>query len=200
MTSSALATRPSTVLKANGDRYSWLEILRDIGNGRREAMMMSGVAPRFEDLAGWEFGGGNTLSLTRLVGIRKFVKGFYEGPPRSQKGPEPFIQGYNIDAKGNGDDEPHVFKNEKSPKRFGFYRVHRTIEGARDCRYPNALLLDYSLGGNGVFGPPLRDYLVQVYPDDPDLLLGKAYVALIGLRVPLSYFVLKRMHQHDFRG
>ena len=73
-------------------------------------------------------------------------------------------------------------------------------EGARDARYPNALLLDYSLGGNGLFGPPLRDYVVQVYPDDPDLLLGKAYLALAGLRIPLSFFVLKRLRSHDFAG
>ncbi len=196
----ALATRPSSVLKANGDRYTWLEILQDIGNGRREAMMQSGIAPRFSDLAGWEFGGGNAVPLFRLIGIRKFVKGSYEGPPRAAKGPEPFIQGYNVDVKNNGDDEPHVFKNEAKPKRYGFYRVHRVVEGARDSRYPNALLLDYGLGGNGIFGPPLRDYLVQVYPDDPDLLLGKAYLNVLGLRIPTSFFVLKRLHEHDFRG
>ena len=86
------------------------------------------------------------------------------------------------------------------PKRFGFYRVHRVVEGSRDSHYPNALLLDYGLGGNGLFGPPLRDYLVQVYPDDPDLLLGKAYLNILGLRIPANFFVLKRLHQHDYRG
>ena len=77
--------------------------------------------------------------------------------------------------------------------------MHEPVEGARDSYYPNSLLLDYSKGGNGLFGPPLRDYIVQVYPDDPDLLLGKAYIAL-GLRIPTNYFVLKRLHEHDFRG
>lgn len=200
MSSTALATRPGTVLKANGDRYSWLEILQDLSNGQREAMMRAGVAPRFDDLVGWEFGGGNAVPLFRLLGIRKFVKGFYEGPPRAPRGPEPFIQGYNVDVRGNADDAPHLFKNPDEPKRFGFYRVHAVVEGNRDDRYPNALLLDYGLGGNGLFGPPLRDYLVQVYPDDPDLLLGKAYVALLGLRVPTNFFVLKRLHEHSFAG
>ena len=78
--------------------------------------------------------------------------------------------------------------------------MHAPVEGARDARYPNALLLDYSLGANGLFGPPLRDYIVQVYPDNPDLLLGKAYLALFGLRIPTNYFVLERLHQHDFTG
>ena len=78
--------------------------------------------------------------------------------------------------------------------------MHEPVEGARDARYPNSLLLDYSLGGNGLFGPPLRDYVVQIYPDDPTLLLGKAYLALVGLRIPLSFFVLKRLREHDFAG
>lgn len=197
----ALAKRPGVALKADGERYTWLDILQRTTSGERELIMQSGVAPRFEDLVGWEFGGGNAVPLFRLLGIRKFVKGFYEGPPRAAKGPEPFVQGYNIDVRGNADDEPHVLKpSPESPKRYGFYRVHRVVEGARDDRYPNALLLDYGLGGNGLFGPPLRDYLVQVYPDDPDLLLGKAYLNILGLRIPSNFFVLKRLHEHSFRG
>ncbi|MCA9604763.1 MAG: hypothetical protein KC619_04185 [Myxococcales bacterium] len=200
MTSTALAPRTEAAIKPDGDRYSWLEILRDVSNGQREAMMHAGVAPAFEDLAGWEFAGGNTLTVVRLFGIRKFAKGFYEGPARDA-GPEPFIQGYNIPVKNDADDAPHQLQpSPEKPKRFGFYRVHTPVEGARDARYPNALLLDYSLGGNGLFGPPLRDYVVQVYPDDPDLLLGKAYLALAGLRIPLSFFVLKRLRSHDFAG
>ncbi|MBX3269344.1 MAG: hypothetical protein KF729_03735 [Sandaracinaceae bacterium] len=201
MSQTALARRPETALERGGDRFTWLEILRDLSNGQREALMHAGVAPRFEDLVGAEFAGANTLPIVRLVGIRKFCKGFYEGPPRSAKGPEPFVQGYNIPVVNDADDAPHRLEpSPEKPKRFGFYRVHRVVEGARDARYPNGLLLDYSLGGNGLFGPPLRDYLVQVYPDDPDLLLGKAYLALAGLRIPLSFFVLKRLRAHDFAG
>lgn len=195
----ALSERSQAVLRSNGDRFDWLTLLTEASNGQREAIMRTGTAPRFDDLVGWEFGGGNTPRIYRLIGIRKFVKGFYEGPPRDG-GPEPFIQGYNIPAIGNADSDEHVMEMKGgAPKRFGFYRVHEPVEGARDAFYPNSLLLDYSRGGNGLFGPPLRDYLVQVYPDDPDLLLGKAYLAL-GLRIPTNYFVLKRLHQHDFHG
>ena len=199
--STALAKRPSSALKPDGDRYTWLEILREMSNAQREVVMATGTAPRFEDLVGWEFAGANTPPIFRLIGIRKFSKGFYEGPPRSARGPEPFVQGYNVPVKNNGDDEPCLLQpSREAPKRFGFYRVHRVVEGSRDDRYPNALLLDYGLGGNGLFGPPLRDYLVQVYPDDPDLLLGKAYLNLLGLRIPTNYFVLERLHRHDFAG
>jgi len=201
VTSTALATRSKAALKPDGDRYSWLEILQDCSNGQREAMMHAGVAPSFDDLVGYEFAGANCLPIVRLIGIRKFCKGFFEGPPRSKKGPEPYIQGYNIPVKNDADDAPHQLEpSPENPKRFGFYRVHEPVEGARDARYPNGLLLDYSLGGNGLFGPPLRDYLVQVYPDDPTLLLGKAYLALVGLRIPLSFFVLRRLREHDFAG
>lgn len=199
--STALAERPKAALTPAGDRYDWLGILRDMSNGQRELIMRNGVAPKFDDLAGWEFRGGNTPPIYRLIGIRKFVKGFFEGPALSAKGPEPFIQGYNIPAKNDADDAPHQLEPSKeNPKRFGFYRVHRVVEGSRDDKYPNALLLDYSLGGNGLFGPPLRDYVVQVYPDDPDLLLGKAYLNILGLRISTNYFVLERLHEHSFRG
>lgn len=197
----AIEVRSGAALDA-GRRFTWSEILKDVGHGQREALMLNGTAPRFTDLVGWEFAGANALTLTRLIGIRKFVKGFYEGPLRGPSGgPTPFIQGYNVDVRQNGDEEPHIAKpSEEKPKRHGFYRVHAVDPAARDSRYPNALLLDYGLGGNGLFGPPLRDYLVQVYPDDPDLLLGKAYVALAGLRIPVSFFVLKRMRKSTFAG
>ena len=201
MSSSALATRPGAVLKADGGRYSWLEILRDLSNEEREAMMRAGVAPRFEDLVGWEFAGANTPPIYRLVGIRKFAKGFYEGIARVPDGPAPFIQGYNIPVRNDADDAPHRMKpSDERPKRFGFYRVHRPVPGSYDDLYPNGLLLNYGLGGNGPFGPPLRDYLVQIYPDDPDLLLGKAYANLLGFRIPTNYFVLRRLRRHDFHG
>jgi hypothetical protein len=182
-------------------RRSWLDLVKGSSNGEREALMQSGTAPRFEDLAGWEYAGANALILTRLIGIRKFAKGFYDGPPRSQVGPTPFVQGYNVIVRQNADEAEHLYlPSEAAPKRHGFYRVHAVDRASRDARYPNALMLDYSLGGNGLFGPPLRDYVVQVYPDDPSLLLGKAYVALGPIRIPVSFFVLKRLRQHDFRG
>ena len=118
MPATALAVRPetSTLLKADGARYSWLEIVRSAGNGVRETMMMNGTPPSFESLAGWEFAGANSLILTRLIGIRKFVKGFYEGPDRDQ-GPSPHVQGYNITVRQNADDAPHVLTPSPSRAR-----------------------------------------------------------------------------------
>jgi hypothetical protein len=166
-----------------------------------EAKMRAGTAPDLDTLVGWEFAGTNTGAMTDLLGIRKFKKGFYRGEPRVSEGPEPFIQGYNVVVAQNGIGAPSIARpSEDTPKRHGFYRVHRVIAGARDAKYENALLLDYGLGKNGA-NPAglLRDYLVQIDPKDPDLLLGKAYLAL-GARVPAGFFVLVRHNRHDFTG
>ena len=41
----------------------------------------------------------------------------------------------------------------------------------------------------------LRDYVVQVDPDNRDLYLGKAYVAAGPLRIPTSFFIIERFHK-----
>ena len=73
--------------------------------------------------------------------------------------------------------------------------------GEKDNLYPNALLLNYGKGNNPPFDPSsfLRDYLVQVDPENDDLLLGKAFVALGPARLFVSYFVLERYNQSDFK-
>ena len=217
MSSAIQAAQPSA-LAPSGERWSWLSMMERATTAQLELALLGGVAPKMESLVGWEFGGGNCVRIYSLLGIRKFVKGFYEGPARDQ-GPSPslsregklelvagfplgkILQGYNIAAIRNADAEPHVCKpSDEKPGRYGFYRVHAPVSGARDARYMNSLLLDYGLGGNGLFGPPLRDYIVQVYPDDPDLLLGKAYGAIGPIRIPLNFFVLKRRRAVEFGG
>jgi hypothetical protein len=190
-------------LKPDGSRWDQLSLVREATNAEREAIMRDGVAPAFDALAGWEFAGINTAWIASLGGVKKFIKGFYEGPPRTTEGPSPFIQGYNVPVRQNGVGNPHVAKpSPERPKRFGFYRVHHVVPGARHSRFENALLLDYGLGGNPALAPDrvLRDYLVQVYPDNPELLLGYADVAAFGIRFFMSYFVLQRMGRHDFTG
>jgi hypothetical protein len=190
-------------LRPDGKRWDWASLLSEASSRDRARIMRDGTMPALESLAGWDFAGANTLRATRIVGIRKFIKGFYEGPPRTRAGPEPFIQGFNVVVQQNADAEPHLAKPSiEKPKRHGFYRVHPVRPADTDSLYANALLLDYSLGGNPWYDPSrvLRDYLVQVYPDDPNLLLGHAFAAVLGVRIPLSYFVLSRLREHSFRG
>jgi hypothetical protein len=196
----ALSPTRAPTLAPGGARWTWRSMMESARSSHLERLLLAGTPPKLTSLAGWEWSGGNCVKLYGLIGIRRFVKGFYEGPERAS-GPSPFLQGYNIASPRMADDAPPRCKpTDEAPHRYGFYRVHAPVRGARDSRYENALLLDYGLGGNGLLGPPLRDYLVQVYPDDPDLLLGKAYAAIGPLRLPLNFFVLSRWRAHAFGG
>jgi hypothetical protein len=158
-----------------------------------EAILLRGERPDAGRLAGWEFRGMNTPAFARLLGIKKFIKGFY----RSHGGQ---VFGYNIPVVQDATSSPWSYKNPGDPRRFGFYRVDPVDAATRDNAYLNALLLDYGRGGNHDLDPTsgLRDYLVRVEKGSDDLLLGKAYYALAHLRVPTSYFVLERLRPSTF--
>jgi hypothetical protein len=153
-----------------------------------ERTFREGHKPDPADLEGFEFRGFNTPFFARFLGIRKFKKGFYRTDRTTV-----LLDGYNVRCKQNGPGEAWVdVVRRGEPVRHGFYGV--TQPGGADALYPNALLIDYSLGKNPSYDPArfLRDYLVQVDPDNRDLFLGKAYVAVGPRRVPVSYFVLER--------
>jgi hypothetical protein len=186
---------------ANALRSRALE-LYNAPQAELERVMRDGVAPSFDDLVGWEWDGINVGWMPGLLGIRKFRKGFYRGPNRVASGPEPCVHGYNIPVRQNGlNDEHHAKPSDANPKRFGFYRVYRASLSPKHNRYPNALLLDYGLGANGLDPSRfLRDYLVQVTPDSSDLLLGKAYLALGVIEPFVGFFILRRALRHGFQG
>lgn len=183
-------------------KHTLLQLAFDVDADTRQSLMLEGKAPALSDLVGWEFAGLNAAKAAHWFGFGKFKKGFYQGPPRVGSGPEPYIQGYNVVVHQDGVDKPHRARpSEDHPKRHGFFRVHPVVPGSRDSRYPKALLLDYGLGANGVSPEAmLRDYLVQVYEDDPTLLLGYADLALGPVRIPAGFFVLKRQNRHQFTG
>jgi hypothetical protein len=153
-----------------------------------ERIFVNGAMPDLDALAGWEFRGINhmplnVLPVAQLLGIKKFVKGFY----RDESGR---VMGYNSPVARNVlDGRWHV-----APKRFGFYEVAPVDPVARDNHYLHAVLLDYGKGGNPRSNPMsgLRDYLVQVDRGNPDLFLGKAYFAIGPGRLALNFFILER--------
>ena len=162
------------------ERLSWRELDR---------VFLCGTTPDLDALAGWEFRGINTRlmgvrNFERLWGIKKFTKGFVREPDGR-------VTGYNKSVVNNVlDARWHI-----SPKPFGFYSVDRVDPTARDNTFLHALLIDYSRGvGNKRYDLTrgLRDYLVQVDRDDPDLYLGKAFYALGPLRVASNFFILER--------
>jgi hypothetical protein len=164
-----------------------------------ERAMLRGTAPELAALVGWEFRGINAtldgaLPLARLAGIQKFVKGMFRTADR-RDGDREIAMGYNCPVVQNAlDGRWQPRPPDAEPRRFGFYTVAPVDPTRRDNRYLHALLLDYGRGGNPAWDPSraLRDYLVQVDPDNPDLLLGEAYAAIGPLRIPVGYFILER--------
>jgi hypothetical protein len=157
-----------------------------------EALVLRGRAPDVEALMDAEYRGMNLGTAARLLGIRKFIKGFFLRDGQAF--------GYNVRARQNEPEEPWRARlSGGQRKRFGFYRVMPVDPENRDNAYLNALLLDYGQGGNPRFDitASLRDYLVRVDPGSDDLLLGKAYFAAGRLRLPLGYFLLERSDKAD---
>lgn len=153
-----------------------------------ERLFAASPGPALESLEGYEWRGYNTPWFASLLGIRKFIKGFFCGASG--------VEGYNIPARQNGLLAPWLHKpGPEAPKRFGFYTVRPVAPGSRDSLYPEAVLLDYGASPrNPIWRVErvLRDYLVRPDPANPDLLLGKAYLAL-GPRLPSNFFVLERL-------
>lgn len=153
-----------------------------------EKVFQRGHMPSLDALIGWEFRGINhlplnVLPLANIVGIKKFVKGFF----RAEDGR---VMGYNSPTKNNVLDGRWYV----DAKRFGFYEVAEVDPTAKDNKYLHAVLLNYGKGGNPVYDPSslLRDYVVQVDKKNPDLFLGKAYGAIGPLRLPTNFFILER--------
>lgn len=188
-----MARHETIPLQPNGERYTF-ETLCVASSEDLERVMRLGVQPKLEDLAGWEYKGYNTLDLTALLGFRKFKKGFYL--PAPVEGEIRELLGYNVQVVQNPLGEPWFDRIRRGqPIRHGWYRCYPVRMTEVDCRYPNAVLINYDCPENPRLDPTrrLRDYVVQLYPEDPTLLLGKAYVALAGpLRVAVSYFALGR--------
>ena len=165
--------------------------LEAMGMAELEQVFLRGTTPELDQLVGWQFRGCNTPSWAKLVGIKKFIKGFF----RDENGQ---IMGYNCPVHQDKLSAPWRAKpSDSAPKRFGFYTVTDVDPTARDNAYLHAVLLDYSQGDNPMLDPSkgLRDYVVQVYADNPDLLLGKAYYALGPTRIATSFFILERDRQ-----
>ncbi len=180
------------------------EQLARCSNAELDVIHRAGGMPRVADLAGREYCGWNRPAHFSLIGIRKFVKGFFV-PAGTEPGRADAIEGFNIPAIQNGFDGEWLAKRDDDrPKRFGLYTVRPVRPGERGGRFENALLLDYAASTrNAALDPSrvIRDFVVQVTPGDDELLLGKAMLALVpGALVFSNFFLLRFRRRHDWRG
>ena len=167
-------------------------------NDRLESLMKQGGTPALADVAGYEFRGFNLQPLTKLIGSRKFKKGFYGSPE------EGHLWGYNIRVVQNKLDEPWMaLPSDANPKRILFFKVFPAAQAGRDADYAHSLVVDYSQWqGYFVLNPGryILDYLVFPDSENRDLLLGKSYFAVGGSRAFAGYFILERHNKSDFTG
>ncbi|HEU4732331.1 MAG TPA: hypothetical protein VFT22_30765 [Kofleriaceae bacterium] len=162
-----------------------------------ERALQRGATPDVDALVGWELRGINATPLgappiARLLGIQKFIKGFYREAGGARAGR---VVGYNTPVVQNVlDGRWRARPSDAAPRRFGFFEVGPVDATARDNEYLHAVLLDYGKGGNPALDPSrgLRDYLVQL---DDDRWLGKAYYALGPVRIAVGYFLLERFRR-----
>jgi hypothetical protein len=165
------------------------EELCKAGHAELARLGRQGTPPALSDLVGWEFRGYNTNPGAELLRIRKFKKGFADDPNNSDT-----LAGYNVIVRQNGLNAAWISKmRHGEPHRHAPFTVRPLRPG--ECKdHENALLLDYKLPGKLPMDPSwiLTDYLVQVYPDNPDLLLGIAYAEVGPVKVFGSFFVAER--------
>lgn len=180
----------------NGQRYDY-NALCLATDYQLEDILRKGTPPDMKGLLNWEFKGYHAVELAELIGVRKFKKGFYLDD--LSRDPVLGINGYNVRIHPNMLGEPWIDKTRKGePIRHGWYEVYPVSLSEADNKYPNALLMNYGLSPKNFLLDPervLREYLVQVYPDNPDLLLGKSFAAVGPMRQSLSYFVLERHNE-----
>ena len=165
-----------------------LQDLAKMSTKELEEVFKNGTLPDVEKLVGYEFMGYNVPFVAKLLGIKKFQKGFY------RHGKE--IWGYNIPQYQNSIDEPWRCKPvDHNPHRFGFFSV-KNVADTQESIEANSLILDYGDGKNMPWeGSMLRDFVKQVDPDNDDLYLGKAYMAFGSLRVMPNIFIIQRLRK-----
>ncbi|GAA2167971.1 hypothetical protein FHX52_3847 [Humibacillus xanthopallidus] len=157
---------------------------------RLSKVMRRGGTPDFNLLSGWEWRGTNLPASSRLLGIRRFIKGFHTADGRAL--------GYNVSVVGSDLTSPWTERAQRDGRReWARFTVTPVDAAATNNRYLNALFLDYGAVETpeaGLAGG-LRDYLVQVSPGSDELLLGHAFLAVANLRVPVGWFALERLQQ-----
>ena len=154
-------------------------------------LMERGDTPDVAALVGREWRGTNMPATSRLLGLRRFLKGF----ERVGEDGEAFqAEGYNVTVPGHDLTTPWTDRRRRDGRReWARFTVARVDPGAVDNRYLDALLIDYSTPAAAERGIPrlLRDYLVRVVPGSDALLLGQAFFAVGDRRIPVGWFALE---------
>jgi len=154
-----------------------------------KALMNKGKEPSKEFLDGHLFRGLNVGFLPRLIGRRKFIKSFYK-----KRGL--FLIGSNLRVKQNDPDEEYIkLLKGGGPRPEGYFLVESAKDNTKWNHYQDAAFLSYGRGNNAWYQPAklLRDYLVNPFPENGNILLGHAYFAIGPFQVSFGFFVLEKV-------
>lgn len=172
------------------------ESLSKMSAAELEAVLVAGEEPKLgPEIVGWEFQGWNVNPAARLIGSRKFKKGFFGNPEIYGDAERQWAWGYNMTVQQNGFTEPWIpTPSPANPTRHLFWGV---VPGARakQPKYPATLVIDYRLWKEYFPVNPIGytvDYLVYPNPGDRGLILGKSYMEAGPLKPLLGFFILRR--------
>ena len=166
-------------------------------NRRLEPFLTGFPAPEISDLLGFEFRGWNIQSATKVMGTRKFFKGFFGVATR------PHAWGYNMPAVQDGKDHPWRAKTKDGrPIRCFFFKI---VPGTAisDSLHPKTLVVDYRQWPEYFLLNPVKytvDYLVYPDPQNHNLIVGKSYSQVLGTRIFLGFFILERFQPSGYSG
>ena len=165
-------------------------------NEELEPFKNTSPVPTADSLTGFDFRGWNVAKNAEILGIRKFIKGFFRDPAKGAD------FGYNMPVIQNGFEEPWQPKlKDGKEKRYFFFGV---LPGSQvdDAILPRTLVVDYrKWPANFVLSPPTYtvDYLVNPDPANRDLVLGKSYLQALGLKPFLGFFIIERLRPSTYR-
>jgi len=143
-----------------------------------------------QDLSGWAYHGVSLGLPSWLEALtwKTFTKAFVQD--------ENLVRGWNIRMKQTGPEGKRVPTMTKGrDKCFGPFAVHEPMNGKLNEVFPQALILDY--GAKDIRGDfmlrSLRDPLVALERDNPEMLLGCSWLRIAGAHFSTpSYFTLQR--------
>jgi hypothetical protein len=157
--------------------------------------MIRGERPSVDELVAWEYRGANLPATSRLLGLRRFVKGFVSDGHGG-------VGGYNKSVRGSSLASPWEVRPQRDGRvAWAWFSVGPVDPEAVDRAYLRALLLDYGAVEEpeaGIAGR-LRDYVVRVVPGEDELLLGQAFLAVGSRRVAVGWFALERLGRSEER-
>lgn len=171
--------------------------LTELNRTQLDELLHRGSTPKIEEVIGYEFRGYNLQAATKIIGTRKFKKGFYAAEAAANH-----AWGFNMPIVQNGKNAPwQAVPNEVNPRRYFFFKVLPAGAPGYERRLAHTLIVDYSKWRGYFVLNPARytvDYLVHPDPENRDLLVGRSDFVMGPIRFFMGYFILERYNKSNF--